>query len=68
MQPGNVFLNFLCELSAEADFEFILRGVSTLLNTPLIPGWLPNSGKQVNVFPGSVLPGYEGISIGVRGY
>ncbi|CAD5221855.1 unnamed protein product [Bursaphelenchus xylophilus] len=43
----NFFVNYLSRLHRENDFEFILKGISRLLNNPLQSSYLPNSTKKV---------------------
>lgn len=43
----NFFINYLSRIHREDDFEFILRGLTRLLNNPLQSSYLPNSVKKV---------------------
>lgn len=43
----NFFVNYLSRIHRENDFEFVLRGISRLLNNPLQSSYLPNSTKKV---------------------
>ena len=43
----NFFINYLSRIHREDDFEFILRGLTKLLNNPLQSSYLPNSVKKV---------------------
>jgi len=43
----NFFINYLSRIHREDDFEFILRGMTRLLNNPLQSSYLPNSVKKV---------------------
>ncbi|KAM9772723.1 protein HID1-like isoform 2-T3 [Syngnathus typhle] len=45
--PENQFVNFLCRIHREEDLGFILKGVSRLLNKPLMQTYLPNSSKKI---------------------
>uniref|UniRef100_A0A7E4VQW4 Protein HID1 n=1 Tax=Panagrellus redivivus TaxID=6233 RepID=A0A7E4VQW4_PANRE len=43
----NFFINYLSRIHREDDFEFMLRGMTRLLNNPLQSSYLPNSTKKV---------------------
>lgn len=43
----NFFINYLSRIHREEDFEFILRGMTRLLNNPLQSSYLPNSVKKI---------------------
>ncbi|KAK5641437.1 hypothetical protein RI129_009984 [Pyrocoelia pectoralis] len=45
--PDNLFINYLSRIHRDEDFQFILRGVTRLLNNPLVQTYLPNSTKKV---------------------
>ncbi|KAK4873721.1 hypothetical protein RN001_013081 [Aquatica leii] len=45
--PDNLFINYLSRIHRDEDFHFILRGVTRLLNNPLVQTYLPNSTKKV---------------------
>lgn len=46
--PDNLFINYLSRIHRDDDFQFILRGVTRLLNNPLLQTYLPNSTKKVH--------------------
>lgn len=46
--PDNLFINYLSRIHRDEDFQFILRGVTRLLNNPLVQTYLPNSNKKVH--------------------
>lgn len=46
--PENLFVNYLSRIHREEDFSFILKGVSSLLNNPLLQTYLPNSTKKIH--------------------
>lgn len=43
----NLFVNYLSRIHREEDFNFILRGISRLLNNPLMQTYLPHSCKKI---------------------
>ncbi|KTF83462.1 hypothetical protein cypCar_00041469, partial [Cyprinus carpio] len=43
----NLFVNYLSRIHREEDFHFILRGISRLLNNPLLQTYLPHSCKKI---------------------
>ncbi|XP_057310816.1 protein HID1-like isoform X1 [Hydractinia symbiolongicarpus] len=45
--PENLFCNYLTRIHREEDFHFILRGITQLLQNPLIQTYLPNSCKKI---------------------
>ncbi|CAH0564929.1 unnamed protein product [Brassicogethes aeneus] len=45
--PDNLFINYLSRIHRDEDFQFILSGVTRLLNNPLVQTYLPNSTKKV---------------------
>ncbi|KAF2888353.1 hypothetical protein ILUMI_17820, partial [Ignelater luminosus] len=45
--PDNLFINYLSRIHRDEDFQFVLRGVTRLLNNPLVQTYLPNSTKKV---------------------
>ncbi|CAG9812424.1 unnamed protein product [Phaedon cochleariae] len=46
--PDNLFINYLSRIHRDEDFQFILNGVTRLLNNPLVQTYLPNSTKKVH--------------------
>ncbi|XP_061613141.1 protein HID1-like isoform X3 [Phyllopteryx taeniolatus] len=46
--PENQFVNFLSRIHREEDLSFILKGLSRLLNNPLVQTYLPNSAKKIS--------------------
>lgn len=46
--PDNLFINYLSRIHRDEDFQFILKGVTRLLNNPLVQTYLPNSTKKVH--------------------
>ncbi|KAG5890768.1 hypothetical protein JTB14_016505 [Gonioctena quinquepunctata] len=46
--PDNLFINYLSRIHRDEDFNFILTGVTRLLNNPLVQTYLPNSSKKVH--------------------
>uniref|UniRef100_A0A667ZPA2 HID1 domain containing n=1 Tax=Myripristis murdjan TaxID=586833 RepID=A0A667ZPA2_9TELE len=48
--PDNLFVNYLSRIHREEDFNFILKGLSRLLNNPLIQTYLPNSTKKIQFY------------------
>ncbi|XP_072167716.1 protein HID1-like [Diadema setosum] len=45
--PENLFVNYLSRIHREEDFHFILKGLTRLLNNPLIQTYLPGSTKKI---------------------
>lgn len=43
----NLFINYLSRIHRDEDFQFILKGVTRLLNNPLVQSYLPNSTKRL---------------------
>ncbi|XP_026077931.1 protein HID1-like isoform X3 [Carassius auratus] len=43
----NLFVNYLSRIHREEDFHLILRGISRLLNNPLLQTYLPHSCKKI---------------------
>ncbi|PVD37614.1 hypothetical protein C0Q70_00210 [Pomacea canaliculata] len=43
----NLFLNYLSRIHREEDFAFILKGITRLLNNPLMQTYLPGSCKRI---------------------
>ncbi|XP_022092597.1 protein HID1-like isoform X1 [Acanthaster planci] len=43
----NLFVNYLSRVHREEDFHFILKGLTRLLNNPLIQTYLPGSTKKI---------------------
>ncbi|KAI1731955.1 high-temperature-induced dauer-formation protein [Ditylenchus destructor] len=43
----NFFVNYLSRIHREDDFDFMLKGLTRLLNNPLQPSYLPNSSKKI---------------------
>ncbi|XP_029652180.2 protein HID1 [Octopus sinensis] len=48
--PDNLFLNYLSRIHREEDFSFILKGLTRLLNNPLMQTYLPGSCKKVHFY------------------
>ncbi|XP_028136064.1 protein HID1 [Diabrotica virgifera virgifera] len=46
--PDNLFINYLSRIHRDEDFNFILTGITRLLNNPLVQTYLPNSTKKVH--------------------
>lgn len=46
-QHDNLFINYLSRIHREEDFAFVLKGLSKLLNNPLLQTYIPNSSKKV---------------------
>lgn len=46
--PENLFVNYLSRIHREEDFSFILKGLSSLLNNPLLQTYLPHSTKKIH--------------------
>lgn len=44
----NLFINYLSRVHRDEDFQFILSGITRLLNNPLVQNYLPNSIKRVH--------------------
>ncbi|XP_065168423.1 protein HID1 [Atheta coriaria] len=44
----NLFINYLSRIHRDEDFQFILQGITRLLNNPLAQTYLPNSTKKVH--------------------
>lgn len=44
----NLFINYLSRIHRDEDFQFILKGVTRLLNNPLVQSYLPNSTKRLH--------------------
>lgn len=51
-EPGiagdNLFINYLSRIHRDEDFQFVLKGITRLLNNPLTQTYLPNSTKKVH--------------------
>ncbi|KAF7989102.1 hypothetical protein HCN44_007412 [Aphidius gifuensis] len=51
-EPGiagdNLFINYLGRIHRDEDFQFVLKGITRLLNNPLTQTYLPNSTKKVH--------------------
>lgn len=45
--PDNLFVNYLSRIHREEDFSFILKGLTRLLNNPLMQTYLPGSCKKI---------------------
>ncbi|XP_014235010.1 protein HID1 isoform X2 [Trichogramma pretiosum] len=43
----NLFINYLSRIHRDEDFSFILKGITRLMNNPLLQTYLPNSTKKV---------------------
>lgn len=48
MLGDNLFINYLSRIHRDEDFQFILKGVTRLLNNPLVQSYLPNSTKRLH--------------------
>ncbi|XP_052263139.1 protein HID1-like isoform X2 [Dreissena polymorpha] len=46
--PDNLFVNYLSRIHREEDFHFILKGITRLLNNPLMQTYLPGSTKKIH--------------------
>ncbi|XP_066602594.1 protein HID1-like, partial [Prorops nasuta] len=44
----NLFINYLSRIHRDEDFHFVLKGITRLLNNPLMQTYLPNSTKKVH--------------------
>ncbi|XP_067628121.1 protein HID1 [Eurosta solidaginis] len=44
----NLFINYLSRVHRDEDFHFILKGITRLLNNPLLQNYLPNSTKRLH--------------------
>ncbi|XP_058791655.1 protein HID1 isoform X2 [Phymastichus coffea] len=44
----NLFINYLSRIHRDEDFQFVLKGITRLLNNPLTQTYLPNSTKKVH--------------------
>lgn len=44
----NLFINYLSRIHRDEDFHFVLRGITRLLNNPLVQSYLPNSTKRLH--------------------
>lgn len=44
----NLFINYLSRIHRDEDFHFVLKGVTRLLNNPLVQSYLPNSTKRLH--------------------
>ncbi|KAG5670438.1 hypothetical protein PVAND_000702 [Polypedilum vanderplanki] len=44
----NLFINYLSRIHRDEDFNFILKGITRLLNNPLLQSYLPNSTKRLH--------------------
>lgn len=44
----NLFINYLSRIHRDEDFQFVLRGITRLLNNPLVQSYLPNSTKRLH--------------------
>lgn len=47
-EMDNFFINYLSRLHREDDFDFMLKGITRLLNNPLQSSYLPNSIKRIS--------------------
>lgn len=43
----NLFINYLSRIHRDEDFQFCLKGITRLLNNPLVQSYLPNSTKRL---------------------
>ncbi|KAH0561874.1 protein HID1 [Cotesia glomerata] len=48
MAADNLFINYLSRIHRDEDFQFVLKGITRLLNNPLMQTYLPNSTKKVH--------------------
>lgn len=48
MAIDNLFINYLSRIHRDEDFQFILKGITRLLNNPLAQSYLPNSTKRLH--------------------
>ncbi|ELU13895.1 hypothetical protein CAPTEDRAFT_157409 [Capitella teleta] len=46
--PDNLFVNYMSRVHREEDFYFILKGLTRLLNNPLMQTYLPGSCKKIH--------------------
>lgn len=44
----NLFINYLSRVHRDEDFHFVLKGITRLLNNPLVQSYLPNSTKRLH--------------------
>lgn len=44
----NLFINYLSRVHRDEDFQFVLKGITRLLNNPLVQSYLPNSTKRLH--------------------
>lgn len=44
----NLFINYLSRIHRDEDFHFCLKGITRLLNNPLVQSYLPNSTKRLH--------------------
>jgi High-temperature-induced dauer-formation protein len=44
----NLFINYLSRIHRDEDFHFVLKGITRLLNNPLVQSYLPNSTKRLH--------------------
>lgn len=44
----NLFINYLSRIHRDEDFQFVLKGITRLLNNPLVQSYLPNSTKRLH--------------------
>ncbi|XP_017838678.1 protein HID1 [Drosophila busckii] len=44
----NLFINYLSRVHRDEDFHFVLKGITRLLNNPLVQNYLPNSTKRLH--------------------
>lgn len=44
----NLFINYLSRVHRDEDFHFIVKGITRLLNNPLLQNYLPNSTKRLH--------------------
>lgn len=44
----NLFINYLSRVHRDEDFQFMLKGITRLLNNPLVQSYLPNSTKRLH--------------------
>lgn len=45
---NNLFIDYLSRIHREEDFQFVLKGITRLMQNPLMQTYLPNSTKKVH--------------------
>uniref|UniRef100_H3BX91 HID1 domain containing n=1 Tax=Tetraodon nigroviridis TaxID=99883 RepID=H3BX91_TETNG len=46
-EPENLFVNYLSRIHRDEDLSFMLKGMTQLLNNPLVQTYLPHSTKKI---------------------